>query len=274
MYSPSKFARRIGNIGRPLPSPFPVFEAERTIFRYGATSMIAGQPGSFKSVLALNMAIYWARQGLTVLYFSADSDEYTVIKRISAMLTGVPEPEVEDDIIQGKIRRYTRELSKTLGSVEFAYSDMDMEGIARTCQTFEAVYGDYPSVIFIDNLMDYVPGEGEWELMRNMTRELDVLARQTKAHVCILHHVSEANARPDQPPARKEIQGKITQKPRLVLTVSAVGTFLKVACVKNTNGPQDPTGKSWSPFTVTPSLQVVYSQYTPDNSVSELDSYE
>ncbi len=53
MYAPDKYVRRIGNIGSPLPPPFFSLETHRIQFRRGATSMIAGTPGSCKTVLAL-----------------------------------------------------------------------------------------------------------------------------------------------------------------------------------------------------------------------------
>src|ERR1035438_3939122 len=57
MYSLRKFNGRTGNIGQALPDVFPSFALARITFRQGATSMIAGPPGSFKSVTALNLII-------------------------------------------------------------------------------------------------------------------------------------------------------------------------------------------------------------------------
>lgn len=256
MYSLRKFASRTGVMGKALPDPFPSFGAWRMTFRHGATSMIAGNPGSFKSVLALNMLTYWAQCGLSGLYFSADSDEYTVARRVGAMITGDSDQTVEINMERGELRRYADAIGGSLQSTEFVYESLDMDGIAASVQTFESVYGDYPDVVFIDNLMDYVESADEWGLMRAMTRDLDVLARKTESHICALHHTSESVALPGAPPPSKAVQGKVTQKARLVLTVAAVGMNLLVACVKNTNGPQDPTGRNFLNFYVQPSLRV------------------
>ena len=82
MYSPKRFAGRIGNIGRKLPDPFNSLGRENIHFRRGSTVMIAGKPGAFKTVVALNMVAKWAEHGTSVLYFSADGDEFTVVRRL------------------------------------------------------------------------------------------------------------------------------------------------------------------------------------------------
>jgi hypothetical protein len=216
--------------------------------------MIAGAPGSFKSVLALNLLTIWARAGMAGLYFSADSDEFTVAKRTGGILTGEPVERVEYDMTRGDVAAYT-DAMRVMDNVHFVYAQMFMDGIANHVKAFEAVYGGWPDVVFVDNLMNYADSAGEWESMREMTRELDSLARETSAHIVVLHHASET-ASYDRPPPRDKIQGKVTQVPRLVLTVAARGLALYWSCVKNTNGPQDPSASVMSEFLVRPSMQV------------------
>lgn len=265
MYSPHKFAARIGNIGSPLPDPFNSLAIHKIQFRRGATSMIAGAPGSFKSVLALNMLAEWSRHDVGGMYFSADSEEFTVVKRLSGILTGDDIDRVEQKILRGDRRRYEAEL-KRLKGVEFEYRQMDMQGLANHIKQYEAVYGDYPDVVYIDNLIDFVDSPDDWGGMLVMTRELDALAREIKSHICILHHAKLRTDSPNgkqqssysrgRPPADWEIQGKVTQIPRLVLTVAAENLSLKVACVKNTNGPQSRDASFAIDFQVLNSMQV------------------
>jgi len=261
MYSPWKFTKRIGNIGSPLPAPFLTLDASQIQFRHGATSMIAGTPGSFKSVLALNMLAEWAKAGIGCLYFSADSEEFTVVKRLGGILTGDPIDLVEKKILQGSPGKYVQALRDIKGT-EFAYTQMDMNGIANYVKSYEAIYGAYPEAIFIDNLIDFVESPDDWGGMLIMTRELDALARSTKSHICILHHARlrmKADGKlPDygRPPADYEIQGKITQIPRLVLTVTSKNLTMKLACVKNTNGPQFRDGSVSHEFQVLNSMAV------------------
>ena len=255
MYSLRKFPGRTGIIGKPLPAPFPSFEMHKVTFRYGATSMIAGRPGSFKSVLALNIMVQWAKAGKSVLYFSADSDEFVVFMRVGAMLTGDSTDVVEGNLIRGNFASYTGAMSQ-LGHSLFVYQQSDVDEIASHMATFEHLFGAYPDAVFIDNLLNCVDSGEEWQQMLTVTKELDGMARETQSHICILHHTSEAVGVAGDPPPSWAVQGKITQIPRLVLTVAASGMGLYWSCVKNTNGPQDPTGRIVYQFLVNPSMRI------------------
>ena len=257
MYSLAKFHTRSGNIGKPLPTPFDVFDFERIKFRHGATSMIAGQPGSFKSVFALNMLTRWARMGQTAIYFSADSDEFTVARRCAGIMLDVDQATVEAELTRMNPAwgKYIDSLT-SLGDARFEYRAMDIDKIAERLASFEQVYGDYPSAVFIDNLINYAESATDWGEMIDFIGELDALARETRAHICILHHASEGGVKAGAPVPRRDIQGKVTQLPRLVLTTASEGPHLIVACVKNTNGPQYPNADHWMDFVIRPSLQV------------------
>jgi hypothetical protein len=266
MLSPYRFASRIGNLGKPLADPFKTFGLHRVHFRRGGTSLIAGAPGSFKSVLALNMLTEWGKEGLDCLYFSADSDEITVVKRLGGILTGDSVETVEHNIMKRETARYEHAL-KTLRNVEFEYMQMDLDRISVCIKQYESVYGDYPAVIFLDNLINFVDSPDDWGGMLTATRDLDALARQIGAHICILHHAKLPSPNPNKPPpqfrppADWEIQGKITQIPRLGLTIAAQGMNLRIACVKNTNGPQARDASvSWG-FTVTSSMRIQETEF-------------
>ena len=260
MYSLAKLASRVGRMGNPLPDPFHTFATNRVVFRRGATSMIAGQPGSFKSVLALNMLTTWALEGCSALYFSADSDEFTVGKRMAGILTGEDSFQIERTMQNGKFDRYTPEFASVLRDVRFEYSVMDIESIADRMATFEHAFGTYPDVAFIDNLINYAPSANDWGAMIDFTRELDSLARETKSHIVILHHASEHYPR-GVPLPSAAIQGKVTQIPRLVLTTASDGLALMITCVKNTNGPQHPNAIKHMNFAVEPSMRVMDLDY-------------
>ena len=270
MYRLRKFSGRVGQIGKPLPDDYKTFANNRVTFRQGATSMIAGAPGSFKSVMALNMAAFWANQGYTGLYFSADSDEMTVSRRISGILSGDPIERVEQAMIRGDREQYISRLA-SMDDVQFEYEQLDMEGITLRLRAFEAIYGAYPDVIWIDNLIDFVDSPDDWGGMLQMIKDLDALSREVKAHICILHHAKlrggqDTRKKPDEreanrPPADWEIQGRVTQIPRLALTVKEDGLTLKVACVKNTNGPQHRGADVWMDFRIQQSMRMTEETY-------------
>jgi KaiC/GvpD/RAD55 family RecA-like ATPase len=219
--------------------------------------MIAGVPGSFKSVLALNMAAHWsARQGMSVLYFSADSDEYTVGRRVAGILTGEQTKLVESNM-QIDAHYYDNEL-KALGDIEFVYDQLDADGVKDHIEAFELVYGAYPEIVFIDNLIDFADSPDDWAGMLLFIRSMDAVARKTKAHICILHHakIRTENKRAGWPPGDWEISGKVTQLSRLVITVAAEDRRLYWAPVKNTNGPQDREAQMRYGFFVTESMRI------------------
>lgn len=269
----SKFRSRAGRLGQPLDTPFPIFDVEGVKFRYGGTSMIAGMPGSFKSILALNMMIRWADMGHDSLYLSADSDEYTVARRCAGIMTGVESYKVETDFEVGAIGKYLPSLRSLDDKVLWEYRALEMEQIYDRLHAYaDGPAGGYPDVVFLDNLINFAPSTDDWGFMRDMTNQLDALARETKSHVCVLHHASEnagsmydhatGKFRPRtsiDPVPRSAIQGKITQIPRLVLTTAANSNAdpnLMVACVKNTNGKQYPEADHIMRFNVADSLRV------------------
>ena len=267
MYSPHKFSGRVGDIGQPLPDTFKQLGDNRAKFRRGATSLVAGTPGSVQVVsLALNMLTSWADQGIKSLYFAADSDEMTVATRLSGILTGDSFDTIERRMMTNDRRKYEDALTKRLaGKAEFEYEQMEFDDIVRHVKSFEAAYGAYPDVIFLDNQIDFVETTTDYGGMIELIRDMDGLSKEIKSHVCILHHAKLRDNKheqdsddydPNRPPSEWEVVGRITQLPRLVLTVCAVGMNVNMAVVKNTLGPSSKDASHVLGFTVYSSMQV------------------
>lgn len=256
MQSLSKAFGRSANIGRPLPEVYKSFTLSKIVFRLSATSMIAGAPGSFKSCLALNLLARWAQQGVYGLYFSADADEFTTAKRVAAILTRRTVETVEQGM-RGKQAGFYREALTAVDHTRWVYKASDIDDIDRHLRGFEAVYGSFPNVVFIDNLLNVSDAGEDWASAREFIRNLDILAREAECHVCVLHHTSEADWRQGLPPPRASIMGKISQFPRLILTVGCTDMVLNVACTKNTNGPQDPSGNTFTPLNIDPERMLI-----------------
>jgi hypothetical protein len=211
--------------------------------------MIAGAPGAFKSALALNLLAKWAQRGVYGLYFSADADEFTTAKRTAAILTHRTVDDVEAGM-RGTSAAVYRSALMAMDHTRWVYKAADIDEIDRHMRGFEAVYGSFPHVVFIDNLLNMSEVGEDWGACREFIRNLDILAREAECHVCVLHHTSESVFSPGMPPPRSALLGKISQFPRLILTVGVNESTLNVACVKNTNGPQDPTGRTFFPMLV------------------------
>lgn len=264
MYTPRLAFNRVGNIGQKLPDPYRVFGREQINFRRGATAMIAGVPGAFKSVLALNMVKHWADQGVSTMYFSADGDEFTVVRRLAGIITGDDSDVVESNMTRRDVDRYEQALA-SLEGVEFEYEQFEFEELVIRVKQYEAIYGAYPDVIVIDNLIDFASNPYAWDEMQAFIKNLDGLVKETKAHGLILHHAKlpdrNPNARNPLPlgdaPPNHMIQGRMTQFPTVAITLGADGLNLRAACVKNRNGRQDPDASKQIGFTVMPNMQVV-----------------
>lgn len=244
----AKAVVRSGNTGKPLPAPYRCFEQSKMTFRRSATSMIAGKPGAFKSTLALNIVVTWAKDGLNGIYIAADSDQNTVGSRCAAIITGKTTAEIAPKLKTGM---YTDVLSQ-IGNIHWEYRALNVEQIDMRVRAFEQMYGKFPDFIVMDNLMNCTEGPADFQGQLTMTRDLDELAKAAQAHVMILHHTQESDGKElEHPPARWTIHGKVSQFPRMILSVGAVGQHMMVAPVKNTLGPDDQTGRTYEDFIIT-----------------------
>lgn len=268
MQTLGKAVGRSGHAGEPLPSVFRSFTAAKINFRRSATSMIAGWPGSFKTALALNLMVEWAKQGLHGMYISADDDAVGIAGRVGAMISGYPVDAVEEGLREGN-PFYTRTLD-TVGSLRFIFTATDIDEVDRHMRGFEELYGEFPDFVVIDNLMNVVESDNEWSAMRNMTRDLALVSRDAKTHFLILHHTSESWGEVGVPQPRAAIQGKVSQFPQLILNVGANGAVLNVCAVKNRHGPQDPSGKSLIPFQVYTDTMRVREMWTDQQTIMEV----
>jgi hypothetical protein len=259
MYSLTKFHLRVGRVGTPLPTPFPSLDTYGIKFRRGGTSLVAGQPGSFKSVIALNMLTHWVENGNTAVYFSADTDEHTVAQRAAGILSGKDMSAIEQHF-KHKDYDFLLPLLGSLDKARFEYRATDIDGIADRLAAYEQVNGDYPDVVFVDNLINFASSSNDWGGMIDFQNELKDLAHQTKSHIMVLHHVTDGFPF-GVPVPRSAIQGKVTQIPPVVLTVACIQMQLMVACVKNRGGPQYPAADKWMNFQVLPSLRVQDVEY-------------
>lgn len=217
--------------------------------------MLAGPPGSFKSTFALNLAVRWAAEGLRILYVSADSDQFTVAKRCAGIITGDHMATIEGTLRQGA---YANALSQ-LSRVHWEFKPLQVRAIDDRVVAIDNMHGAKPDVIFVDNLMNMVESPTDYPGQMTMVRDLDEMARGASAHICILHHTQEHTQKKQKaftPQPIWEIQGKVNQFPRLILTFGAAVEqeyewgHLMVANVKNTNGPSDRSGNTYADFNI------------------------
>lgn len=187
-------------------------------FRRGQTSLIAAEPNNGKSPLVRWMCVQWALQGLRILYFSADSDEFTTWKSVAAAVTGKETARVA----QGG-RDVSVALGRLQGRMAFVFdTDPSYSTIQQELAAHFELWGVYPDVVVVDNLMD-VQGENEDEFarLREHTSAFKRVARVTDSHVVMIHHVNEEARKGEvAPPPRARITGKVSKKPELVVTLA------------------------------------------------------
>lgn len=240
-----------------LPDLFPSLVREGIRFRRGQVTMIAGQPNSGKSLLALFYAI---EAGKPTLYISADTDAYTTAIRAAAVITGHQQHTIEDSFKADGADFYTEELS-SLKHIEFSFDPSPtLDDIQLMIQAYGEKYGEYPHLIIIDNLMNVAAlHDNEWTGMRDIMKAAHHMARETDACIFVLHHTSEGEGDPSLPPARRAIQGKVSQLPEMILTVAMEpeSSQLRIACVKNRFAKHSAMGHQWVGLNADPSRMLL-----------------
>lgn len=224
--------------GEPLPSCFSIYEKMQIVFRRSELTMIAGTPGTGKSMLALALAL---KTGVPTLYFAADTSAHTMAMRLASMVSGKPQSEVEHLLETDP--GWTREVLSRGRHIQWDFdSSPSLEDIVLETRAFEELWGIAPHMIVVDNISD-IAGEGgeEYATLKAVNKELKILAREKNSAVIVLHHTSESvPGTPCQP--RSSILGKIAQIPAMILTLGVNGTHLASAVVKNRYGKADDSG--------------------------------
>lgn len=249
-----------GDEGEPLPSLFKQFQQLGIYFRRGWLHLVAGAPGGGKSALLSYLALhnhYYDGTPVPTLYFSADNDKMTfgcaAISSTLGIHTNVAEEKIErgDDDVIDVLDKSTDHLWV---SFEAAPSPND---IRMEIDAFATVYGEYPHMIVVDNLVDVqadMVGEGH-------SRDdaiLDFLkrkARETGSAMVVLAHVTGWHTDGTEPIPRSGLMNKIDKRPQLVLTLfepSGTDHVLGVSVVKNRRGDARTDGTMyadifWSP---------------------------
>jgi len=253
-----------------LPDLFPSLQQEGIRFRRGQLTMIAGQPNAGKSLIALWMAV---QMKVPTLYISADTDAYTTAIRASAMITGHKVATVEEAFASGAGQDFYGQELESVSHLKFDFAPSPtLDEIDLAIQAYAEAYGEYPHMIIVDNAMNVVSlHNDEWAGLREIAKAMHHIARETDAAVLLLHHTTESEGKPDMPPSRKAIQGKIAQLPEMILTVALVsqtGEF-RVACVKNRFAQNSADGSQYVTLYADPSRMTMYatkqSQYIAES---------
>lgn len=255
MKSLSRSARRVAEDGGQFLSPvFRPLEEAKIRARSGTATFVAGPPGAMKTGLVL----YWVlRLNLPTIYFSADAEDFEVVERAAAAISG--------DTVE-KVRANPESYAGALeqvGNVRFVYEDSPTyHDVELEIAAFAEVFGRFPEVIVIDNLMNVVgEQENEWSSMRDTARVIHRLTRITKAALFVLHHMADDRADPTTPAPRSKLQGKVGQLPKAILSLALKDNELRIAPVKNRWGPGDASGQTYTTLYVDPSRNRLFNTW-------------
>lgn len=208
--------------------------------------MVVAAPGVGKSAWA---TIYASKAHVGTLYFSADTDPHTMTCRLAAALTGTDQETIDAAIREGRGAPYLDAVD-SLERFQLSFdSSPSMDDIYSEVDAYAMVFGAYPELIVVDNLMDvYSDGDNEFSAQRAILDELHQLARATSAHVMVLHHAIGEFENGNEPIPLRGVQNKLSKKPEMVLTLYRIHDqwtdSLGVCVVKHRNGRADASAKT------------------------------
>lgn len=221
----------------PLPAPWKAFAENEALFYRGEISLLAGPPGSMKTITALNVANQIA---VPTLYISNDSTRYTIICRAFAMLTGHPQ-KVAEQIVQDNPELAFKVL-KGWENIRFDFhSSPTVERMLVYGEAFRVLYGEYPHLTIVDIMMnishDGVADQKYWQIFG----ELKELAVLWNTALVAVHHTKEG-VKPNPCPPSSAIMGMANHLQALIVTMIGQDDSILYNVVKNRNGASAPAG--------------------------------
>jgi hypothetical protein len=214
-----------------------------------------------KSSLALTIAV---SSGTPTLYISADTNSRSQAVRTLSVISGRTNDDMRTALEDYKPWCIT-ELRKA-GHIRWVFdSAPTLDDILDEIAAFVELYGEPPALMVVDNATDVViEGAGdEWGTLRELFRTLKTVAREYGIAVLALHHASD-RGKPNEEsqyarrgpqsicPPRSDMQGKVSQVPALIISMSSTIGWMAVCPVKNREGWADPSGNTpimldWEP---------------------------
>jgi hypothetical protein len=239
-------ARYKGDEGRPIYCPFPGLAEMGGIPRRAQLSMIAAGAGTGKTAFTTAWMLALANdptgEKYRVMYFSADSDRGTVTSRVGAAVTGWDVSAVDEMLLTNPGAVWQR-IAPATAHIGYCFDSPTPESIEREICCYAMTWGEWPTVIVVDNLLD-VRGESDgYEGMAETAAWLKNVASETGAAVILLHHVTGTWADGRGPLPVSAVLGKVDKPQRLILTLHKPDdTAIGVSVVKNSNGRADTSG--------------------------------
>lgn len=217
---------------------FPALRKLDVELRVGELHILAAAPGGFKTGLAMQLAL---RSQIPCLYLLMDSNETSMTKRVLQAYNGWTTVQAEEAWESGLAQR-------SFDKIDWVRWDFpnapDMAEIRDRVWAFAEIYGEFPKLIVVDNIMDVVEEQSS-AAYSEAEQNLSALARVANCAVLALSHVSGLHEGSRDPIPLGGVMYKATKKASLVLTATPVvwpSDMLRVAVVKNRHGQTDVAG--------------------------------
>lgn len=224
-------------------------------FRQGQLFMIAGQPGSGKSLFAQWLCDKW---NLPCMYVSMDMSPTDTVTRLGSLKTGYTFDRVKQAFEKDDDESVYIESEIDTSLTDFVFDDAPtLRDLVKELCAYVEMYGEWPRVFVLDNLLDIDhESQDKYEAWQNTILWLKSLARLTKMTVIIIHHARELE-KSDYPSPRRDLAGKPSQSLELTFTVSLTpeGKY-RIAVVKNRGGQSDPSAERGVQFVCIPSRMI------------------
>lgn len=189
------------------------------------------------------------------MYFSADSDAFTQLTRSISIITGAHLEDSATSVLDGKLGDAEEFLAGI--PIRFNYSaSPTIDDIETSMKAYEEVYGDFPSLVVVDNITNVIGGGSDaddpFSGLESLMDYLATMARDTEACVVGLHHVTGPYNDGDKPIPLSGVKGQIARVPSMVLTLHKHSgaewddDTLCVSTVKNRGGKSDPSGNDFA----------------------------
>ena len=222
-----------GASGAPLPAVYKALADRQAFIRRSQLCLLVGPASAGKSLLAFNLLVGMKVPSLAALI---DSDPLEASSRFAAVVTGEPVFEIEQHIEDYRDMLF----GPDLGHIRVTFSTPEFDDIKMQMAAYEQRYGDTPAALLVDNLGNMTSGfENEWAMLKALTLDLTTMAAKAQCAVIACAHTTDLDS--CEPAQRSKILGKISQYPRLILSVGynpETGAY-KIAVVKNRSGKTD-----------------------------------
>lgn len=215
--------------------------------------LIAAGPGTAKSALTLALTL---QSGVPSMIFSADSDAFTQMTRSISMLADIPLTQSTEMVLHETTPQEIEEMMSNVPLRIDYESSPSPEDIEETLEAYWELYGEYPTLIVIDNITNVSNVTSEdsdpFSGLEGLMDYLHGMARGTAACVIGLHHVNGEYNNGDKPIPLGGVKGQIGRVPEMILTLHkkpGITDDIMILCVsgvKIRGGKPDATGMTWA----------------------------